>query len=669
MLHEARAPRSYGSITGSATSVPINDDGEGDDRRSLTDPLTARAPAPAGPQRFTKAFPDRGLQGWQWRCAYDALNGVCFAVQFALLSILVFSIRAHDEGSAWWPYLAVIAGCEMVYIAGVTAFVNPMVGGWNCFLVVPGAIIAPLHPLALLVARLRRGDEYDYTWLSEDSADDVCAADFATAAAAELLGTTPMQCAARSFYCHHQMLLLATLPVNVLNVISLMIFVVTEAAHLPPSTAALGQWTLLLSVAVLLLPVYTGCKTTDNAMYCFFVAAGWHDGLAVCYVLFTMFDLFDAGGRWIVLSGLAAAACWTALDFVVSGAVHFANQKFALVMPRFALADIDICVACFMFANIPIFALMFLAWPICGKMSLCLWALDGATGGMAEARKWVTPLWRFCGRGIDDLRRADGPALAADREYADRVRAAALMFLEDCFSGDEYVRGAVQPPYETAARDGATHVMQQPAIADVFTHACAACVTAAKARCYAEVWTMCAQPEYQYGDIVNQTDRCDVLMPGEDVFEAKVVRHTGVFAHRAVLFMPPMLMWVCVPFYVAYTSRAALSGPHIAMLVVLLLSLLTSVALSPRVARFARFCLCVAPLRNLCRDTAADVLGTGVANLVTQYYRVPPATVLRAVIEPSVLPAAVLRDHVAPLMGDASLAELSVEQCDQLRRY
>jgi hypothetical protein len=639
-----------------------SDDGDSD---SLGEPFAPPTPPRTpDPRRFAHVAAGYGPQARQWRFAHDALNGVCFAAFFALHFVLPFDVMQH-EAKTPYVWLIIIAVLEMFLtaMAAMGALVEDPSAAFGrdfpqqvfrprvALMFFPGVVIAPFYPLLLLAARLHYGAKYDL------GGDDACAPDFATAAAAEVLGTAPQQCVSRPDYCWHQRLLLRLRRMFLFNLLVLVIFGFT----LPPE--AMLQWALLAAAVVLLFPPHKPCATTDDATYCFFLATGWHDGLAFFYVVFTVIGVFDFGrdfdrnaaqrddNRWLVLWCLASAAGWTAVVGIVGGVAHWLTRPFPLG------CTVERDNACGLLFAVP----LFFVWHICGKAELLRGALDWATGDMMEARKWVAPLWRFARSGLDELRSVEGEA-AADREYAERLRAVAVVFIEESFANNDDLTDAVQPPSEAAARDGAAHVMQQPAVADA--------VTAAKARCYAEVWTMCAQPEYQYRDIINMTDRCDVLMPDENVNEAKVVRHTGVFAQRAILYLPPMLMWVCVPFYVAYTSRAALSGPHIAMLVALLLSLLTSVALSPRVARFARFCLCVAPLRNLCRDTAADVLGTRVANLVTQYLRVQPHTMLRAIVEPGVLPAAVLRDHVAPLMDDAvaMLAVLTASECAAMNR-
>jgi hypothetical protein len=81
----------------------------------------------------------------------------------------------------------------------------------------------------------------------------------------------------------------------------------------------------------------------------------------------------------------------------------------------------------------------------------------------------------------------------------------------------------------------------------------------------------------------------------------------------------------------------------------------------PRVHRFGTFAAAVAPLQFLVEETHTE-RAHRVTRGVTEYFRVGPATLLRHLIDPGVLPSVLLRDHVEPLF-DLDTTSLSVAEC------
>jgi hypothetical protein len=624
------------------------------------------------------------------RLAYDAVTCVILAATFVLLAI-----SAHESYGAAEPfdfalYMSLIGlGCISIVVGALYELSRPSSAAVlgedslpRCLvvaaLIFPGAFLAPLLPLAALCWRCFAGGEHDARDGGERRSDlareQLAARDrllraCPTQAAADVLWVPPADRHDLGVWAPHQRLLHSAF------FFELVAFgVMNFLAH---RRHAMVDATLVLATLNLALPLYQNAVANgDAAVRLCVYAASLHDALSFLYVagllsgaLQPRADLWRADvllvayccaatAAWLFVAGCGIAVSWAARNWRRPASCEREDAALHVVSAAVAIAFLPLGVAAACVAHVG------------AKGLVCKQLVDASVGytGKARAPSACSPFlrdaWRFCGRGLRTGKRA------ADGEYAERLRHVSVMALQQCYDTDAAVRAVVCAPSEHA-RDGAAHG-ELPRIADD--------VVRGRALCYAAVWGALRRPVFDYDSLVDLCERVECITGFSGACEDGTPRPaladvwpTRQFTQRLALHGPPMVLWALLPVVVVATNWRAMTAPHAVLIALLLGTLAAAALLSQPVAPHIRFNLAVAPLRMLLRGAQNNeaVSGAGeppVAQWVAAYYAVRPADYLRAVVPRGVLPMAVLRDHVEPLLEPSGHAEFSVGDCETIRQ-
>jgi hypothetical protein len=513
----------------------------------------------------------------------------------------------------------------------------------------PGIIVAPLLPLILLLARVYIGDFYDDSTRDEiqrGNFDPVRTADdddtiklcvrpprFPSQAAADVLWGSTGDRDGRTAWTWHQYMD-RTSPLWLL--LAFIALLVDYDRNSPPKVVAMFI-TLLCAV----LPVRFPCHTGDNTVYFGLNLLGLHDGLTAVYIIMWA---FSGGDLMIWVWCLVAVIAWM---------IFYALAQ--LVRSCFRQGPVEVCrgfdptealivgLAYLVYIFVHMGAKRFTAH---GFFRDAMILYSDFAGEKFYRTKKLRELYRFCSDGS-----AEG--------YHDRVRYVVDKYLFQAFPGfdaTEAIDPTMMPPTAAMARDGAQH----PPLWDA--------TSTPHQKMYSELWTRCAQPEFCLDDNIDIAGRARLTYtePWDMIQEDFEYPYSSSFAMRLLLSGPPMLLWGLFPLIVAATSWDTMTPLHIVAVAGMTLLFVASIAMLRPVVRCYKFFLAVAPLQLLYKTTESGSQFS-VADWVSQYYAARPQAVVEANVPSDVLPAAVLGEHVAPVMP-TNFVELPVAECEALRR-
>jgi hypothetical protein len=587
-----------------------------------------------------------------YRLAYDAVACVAHAVHFAALIwgaadmhrlghatvftlVVVFLVigalftAAFTAGAVFFTYAGVkhgnpglfgqqtAHGPAREYLRGLTDIRVSIA----CTLIVfPGALLAPVIPLALLALRLRHGDFFD---VRDEPKREPRA--FPSQAAADVLAAADGDLEAQASYAAHHTVL------NYLAVWQCALFIALNIVYRSAGYEASLGLALLMTAVCLALPVRLRCVTRDDAVCAWMNVAALHDAASALYAyallsgLVTRDDTPDAKaqtrtGLWLLVGCLCFSGAWLLGSFVtaVVRRLHFGHRILGPGGPTLEHV-VHICVAA---VFLPALAL----GHCCGKRAVT-WRMFSRCFGLHKHTEAVPRLLRDAWR----WRQASGGE-------GDRVgRELCFQSLLHAHGTSPALAAAVAPP--SAGRDGAVH----PPLQRDCTKSC---------RAYAELWTRCHQPdgEFRFLDCVGIGERAGCVNDfGDHLGPVDSVWRVSSFAELCAVHGPPAAVWALLPVAVAASSWPTMTAAHAVFVAVQLALLAATVALLPAVVQYLRFAVAflgVTQITQEARPPPASEIGTWAGHR----YWVDAADALQVAVPPAVLPASVLRDHVAALM-------------------